>query len=488
MLKKIAVAAATIVVIIVGLYQFVGMRFAVDGSGMVPRFWSRVPNYDALEADRARQREQPSPRAEEPSGLPRPVASTPAVDAAPPPNEAVVASPPRSVASAPPRGYWTDFRGPNRDGRYDEAPIRTDWAEAGPPRLWKQPIGAGYASFVVAGGRAFTIEQRRQQEVVAAYDVETGRELWTHGWDASFEEGMGGDGPRATPTYHDGRVYALGAEGELRSLDSRSGALVWHRNILTENDAPNLAWGMSASPLVVDDKVIVLPGGPRGKSVVAYHKATGQPVWSALDDQQAYTSPMLVRIGGVRQILVVSAQRAMGLTVDAGRLLWEYPWANYNGISVAQPLLLDHDRVFLSASYGKGAAVFEVTRAGDGFTARTVWENTRMKNKFASSVLRDGFIYGLDESILACLDAATGELKWKGGRYGYGQIMLAGDSLIVLTESGEVVLVKASPQRHEEVARFAAIDGKTWNHPVIADGRLIVRNLKEMAAFDLRPR
>ncbi len=488
MLKKVAVAAATIVVVIVGLYQVVGLRFAVDGSGMVPRFWSRVPNYDALEADRARQRQQPSPGAEEPNGLPRPVASAPVPDAAPAPNEAVAASSPRAAASVAPRSYWSDFRGPNRDGRYDEAPIRTDWPEAGLPQLWKQPVGAGYASFVVAANRALTIEQRRHQEVVAAYDVETGRELWTHGWDASFVEAMGGDGPRATPTYHDGRVYALGADGELRCLDARSGALVWRRNILTENDAPNLQWGMSASPLVVDDKVIVLPGGSRGKSVVAYHRTTGEPLWSALDDPQAYTSPMLVTIGGVRQILVVSAQRAMGLTVDAGRLLWEYPWANYNGISVAQPLLLGHDRVFLSASYGKGAAVFEVTRAGDGFTARTVWENMRMKNKFASSVLRDGFIYGLDESILACLDAATGELKWKGGRYGYGQIMLAGDSLIVLTESGEVVLVKATPERHEELARFAAIDGKTWNHPIIADGRLIVRNLKEMAAFDLRPR
>jgi outer membrane protein assembly factor BamB len=244
---------------------------------------------------------------------------------------------------------------------------------------------------------------------------------------------------------------------------------------------------MSGAPLVVDDKVIVLPGGPRGKSVAAYDRLTGTPTWTALDDPQAYTSPMLVTLGGIRQVLVVTARRAVGLTVEDGRLLWEYPWSNYNGISVAQPLLLGDDRVFLSASYGHGSAAFEVTRTGETFSVKTLWQNTRMKNKFASSVLHRGYIFGLDEAILACLDAATGELKWKGGRYGYGQIMLAGEHLVVLAEDGDVALVKATPDGHEELARFPAVSGKTWNHPVIAGGRLIVRNLREMAAFDINP-
>jgi outer membrane protein assembly factor BamB len=355
--------------------------------------------------------------------------------------------------------------------------------------LWKQPVGGGYASFVVAAGRAFTIEQRRNQEVVAAYDVQTGREIWTNGWSANFQESMGGDGPRATPTYHEGRVYALGAEGELRVLDAAKGTVVWRRNILTDNQADNLTWGMSAAPLIVDDKVIVLPGGTRGSSVVAYNKATGDVVWRSLNDEAGYTSPMVVTLGGVRQLLIVTASRAVGLTVDGGQLLWEYPWRTFNGINVAQPIVFEHDgtqRIFLSASYGTGAAVFEVAKAGDQFQTKTVWENQRMKNKFSSSVLHNGFIYGLDESILACLDANTGELKWKGGRYGYGQIVLAGDHIIVLTEDGEVALVNATPDRHEEVARFEAIRGKTWNHPVIAEGRLLVRNLQEMAAFDIR--
>ena len=384
---------------------------------------------------------------------------------------------------------WPDFRGANRDGRYTAEPISTSWPREGLRRLWKQPVGGGYASFVVADGRAFTIEQRRDQEVAAAYDLRTGRELWTNEWNASFEESMGGDGPRATPTYHEGRLYVLGAEGELRVLDAAKGTQVWRRNILSDNGAYNLSWGMSAAPLIVDDTVVVLPGGTRGSSVVAYNKATGAPVWKALNDEASYTSPMLVTLGGVRQILVVSATRVVGLTPDKGALLWEYPWSTFNGINVAQPILFTHngrDRIFMSASYGHGAAVFELTKNGDRFQVQTIWENERMKNKFTSSVLHNGHIYGLDESILASVNAETGEQNWKGGRYGYGQLVLAGDHLVVLTEDGDVVLVNATPVRHEEIARFSAIEGKTWNHPVIADGTLLVRNIQEMAAFDIR--
>jgi outer membrane protein assembly factor BamB len=196
---------------------------------------------------------------------------------------------------------------------------------------------------------------------------------------------------------------------------------------------------------------------------------------------------MLVTLSGVRQLLVVSANRVMGLVPEDGRLLWDYPWSTNQGINVAQPIVLDGDRIFMSAAYGHGAAVFEVRRTREEFTTRAIWENNRMKNKFTSSLLYDGHLYGLDESILACVDASTGELRWKAGRYGYGQVMLAGEHLIVLTEDGDVVLVKATPERHEEVASFSAIEGKTWNHPAIADGRLLVRNLREMAAFDIRP-
>ena len=335
-------------------------------------------------------------------------------------------------------------------------------------------------------GRAFTIEQRGPQEVVAAYDVHSGRELWTNAWNATFRESMGGDGPRATPAWADGRVFALGGIGELRSLDEATGQVVWRTDILKDAGASNLQWGMAGSPLVVDDTVIVQPGGSSGQSVVAYSKATGKRTWAALDDQQSYSSPMVAELAGVRQLLVFSATRVVGLTLDGGQVLWEHPWKTNFDINASQPVVVSANRVFLSTGYGQGAVMLELTRAEPKWSVREVWRNIRMKNQFSSSVLHEGYLYGLDESILACLDAATGDVKWKGGRYGYGQVVLASGHLIVLTESGELALVRATPESHQELLRVPAIEGKTWNHPALSDGYLLIRNGNEMAGYDLR--
>jgi outer membrane protein assembly factor BamB len=379
---------------------------------------------------------------------------------------------------------WTDFRGARRDGHYTAGPIRTDWTTLQP--LWRQPAGAGYASFVVAGGRAFTVEQRGSDEVAAAYDIQTGRELWTNVWRALFQESMGGPGPRATPTWHDGRVYVLGATGEFRALDAATGRTLWRTDILADTGADNLQWGMAAAPLVVDDTVVVLPGGDNGQSVVAYDRGSGTRVWAALDDPASYSSPMLVTLAGVRQILTFTATRLVGLSPENGRLLWEFPWETQNGVNASQPLIAGPDRVFISSGYGADAAMVQLAAgAGEQLTVRELWRTNRLNNVFTSSVLHDGFIYGLDEAILTCLDASTGELKWKGGRYGYGQVLLASGHLIVLTEEGELALVRADPTAHQEITRVPAIEGKTWNHPAMSDGILLVRNIEEMAAFDL---
>jgi outer membrane protein assembly factor BamB len=426
--------------------------------------------YAAVEENRNAQAAQPAPSTAAPS---------------PSPTASVSPSPGATAAQpAPSRNYWTNFRGPRRDGKYDETSVSTNWPANGLPVLWKQPVGIGHASFVIADGKAYTIEQRRSQEVVAAYDVNNGRELWTQKWNAAYTDETG-DGPRATPTWDQGRIYALGATGELRCLDANSGTVIWGKNILSDNQAKNLPWAMAASPLIVDDKVIVLPGGANGKSVVAYNKMTGAPVWKVLDDPQAYVSPMLVDLAGRRQILVVSSFRVVGLAPENGAMLWSYTWATDNGINVSQPIIVDRNRFFISSGYGKGAALVELKGSGNSFTASTIWENKNMKNKFNSSVLHDGYIYGLDEGILVCLDVNTGERKWKEGRYGYGQVILAGDHLIVTSDQGEVALVKASPDKYTEVVRFAAVQGQTWNYPAIADGKLLVRNSNEMAAYNI---
>lgn len=438
---------------------------------------SKEAQFTALEQHRAQQQAAPATTA----------ATQPAAAAGQSPAPGQTAAPGASTEAASAhatRNYWTNFRGPNRDGRYDEMAVLTKWPANGLTPIWKQPIGIGYASFVVADGRAYTIEQRRRQEVVSAYDVNTGRELWVQGWNAEYNDETG-DGPRATPTWDEGRIYALGATGELRCLDAKTGAVAWGRNILKENGASNLQWAMAASPLIVDDKVIVLPGGPGGKSIVAYNKVTGAPVWKSQNDPQAYVSPMLVTLAGRRQIVVVSSSRVLGLVPEDGALLWSHVWDTDMGINVSQPIPVDKNRLFISAGYGKGAALLEIGGSGNNLSAKVLWENINMKNKFNSSVLHEGHVYGLDEGILSCVDVNTGARKWKGGRYGYGQVILASGHLIITSDSGELALVKATPEAFTEVARFAALEGKTWNYPAIANGKLLVRNATQMAAYNI---
>jgi outer membrane protein assembly factor BamB len=451
--------------------------------GALRRSSANEAHYAALEANRAEQRQAfeqaagPQPATVASPGQQPAVAGQPGASPAPGASSEVVSA----HAS---RNYWTNFRGPNRDGRYDEMAVMTQWPAQGLTQVWKQPAGLGYASFTIADSRAYTIEQRRRQEVVAAYDVNTGRELWVQGWNAEYNDSTG-DGPRTTPTWDDGRLYALGATGELRCLDAKTGAVSWGKNILSDNQAENLQWAMAASPLIVDDKVIVVPGGTGGKSVVAYNKLTGAPVWKSQNDRAAYVSPMLVTLAGRRQILIVSAGRVFGLAPENGALLWNQSWATDMGINVSQPIMVDKNHFFISSGYGKGASLVEVTGSGNSLAARTVWENINMKNKFNSSVLHDGYVYGLDEGILTCLNVSTGERQWKGGRYGYGQVIVASGHLIVLSDTGDLALVKASPAAYAEVARFSALQGQTWNYPAIAGGLLFVRNANQMAAYKI---
>jgi outer membrane protein assembly factor BamB len=467
--SRLAGTLGICLVAILELFYVYGLRVEWNGNMQVQKisFASRARHYTQLEENRERQRAEAPP------------AATPA--AAPVVNVPAATAPEKTQ----PASYWTDFRGPNRAGIYSETAIETAWPAAGLPRLWKQPVGGGYASFSVAEGRAYTIEQRRDKEAITAYDVETGRELWAFSYPALFDEVLGGPGPRATPVYFEGLIYSLGANGDFYCLSAKTGKPKWSKNILADNQAKNIHWAMAGSPLIVDEKVIVTPGGANGKSIVAYHRLTGQPIWTSLNDPAGYTSPILATLAGRKQIIWISAERAVGLAVEDGKLLWEFLFPAQMGMNCSQPVVVDDSSVLLSSAQGPGAALLEITKTGEGYTARAVWQNNRLKNKFNSSVLYQGHIYGFDEAILACMDAKTGELKWKGGRYGYGQLLLAGAHLVVLTEDGDVVLVRATPEGHQELARFSAIEGRTWNIPAIDNGLLLVRNTTEMACFRL---
>ena len=448
-------------VIIFLLVRFAGLQIEWRG-GYLPRLTYRPtrPDYDALESDRnARKREF-------------------AVPASGGSNQA---------ASGHENKYWTGFRGPRRDGIYDERPISTNWPAAGLKPLWKQPAGGGYGSFAIANGTAYTIEQRRDKEVLVAYDAQTGAEQWVYSWPADFHDFYSEDGPRATPAYSDGKVYALGALGTLTCVDAVTGKKVWQHEIVAENRGTVPSYGIAASPLVMDGKLIVLSAAGNGHSVLCFDKASGKTIWSALDDLTGYASPSLMTLVGEEQIIVCCEQRTVGLSSADGKLLWEVPWhVKNNQLPIAQPVMIGTNRFMLSAGYFTGCAAVQVDREGSNYSARIIWQNSNLKNKFTSSVFWRGYIYGLDEDILTCLDAQTGERKWKDGRYGYGQLILASGCLVVLSGDGELALVRANPERHEELARFQAIHGKTWNHPALADGRLLVRNGAEMACFDLR--
>lgn len=445
--------------ILFALHKFTGMRFEMQGRPIPVPTW-QVTDYARLEKARAEK-------------------AIPAI-AKPTVTEA-------KTKSAP---YWTDFRGPKRDGHYAEQPINVDWAKSPPKRLWKQPVGAGYASFVVADGLAFTIEQRREQEAVTAYEVETGREVWAHSYAAHFQEWMGGEGPRATPTWHEGRLYSLGGTGLFRCLDAATGKLLWEHDLFAENSCSNLFFAVAASPLIVADKVFVLAGDPQGRDarmLIAYDKVSGSLAWKEMQDKAGYSSPMLVTLAGERQLLIHTAGHLLGVSPTDGKPLWRFPWRVEFDNTIAQPIVTGPNRVVLSAGYGTGSVGLELNRNESGFAVKELWRNKFLKNKFTSSVLHNGHLYGLDEDILVCLDAETGERRWKDGRYGYGQVLLASGHLVILCGDGDLALVQALPDRHVEIARIPAIKGKTWNHPALSGGKLLVRNAVEMACFDLRP-
>lgn len=379
---------------------------------------------------------------------------------------------------------FPQFLGPQRNAQVAGPTLARDWKAQPPQKLWSQPIGAAWSGFAVLGNYAVTQEQRGEEEMVVAYDLQTGKVLWSHADKAKYNTIIAGEGPRATPTIVSNRVYTLGATGILNCLDLETGARIWTKDIIKDNQATVNGWGVSGSPLVIDQLVVVNAGGPNGRSLVAYDTATGAFVWGGGDAGADYSSPLPATLAGVRQILIFSS-RVAAHDVTSGKVLWEYPWPGGHP-HIAVPVMLPGDRVLISSGYGTGSELLQIKQAADGkWSATRIWKSIRLKAKFTNVVYRDGFIYGLDDGILVCLDAADGTLKWKEGRYGHGQVILTGSLLLVTAENGDMVLVEPVPEEHRELTRFTALHGKTWNPPALAGEYLVVRNDKEAACYRL---
>ena len=277
----------------------------------------------------------------------------------------------------------------------------------------------------------------------------------------------------------------MGATGVLNNLDLATGKVKWRKNVLEENDTKAMEWGISWSPLVLDSLVIVNTGGGPGPALTAYHVSSGEKVWSAGNDRSGYASPMFARLAQTDQILAFNDSSITAHNPVDGRILWRYPWPENNVEVVAQPVLIPGNRVLLSSGYGVGSKLLEIVPEADGLSPKLLWKSNRLKAKFTNVVYLDGFIYGMDDGILACIDAADGKRKWKRGRYGHGQVLLVDNLLIVQAESGDVALVEAKPEAFNELGRFAALDGKTWNNPAFVAPYLLVRNGQEAACYEL---
>ena len=379
------------------------------------------------------------------------------------------------------------YLGPNNDSTIDGVALDRDW-DANPPQLvWKRPVGAGWAGFALDGNAdlAITMEQQDDAtEAVVAYRLSDGSELWRQGVSSYFSNPMAGPGPRTTPTISQDRVFALGARGQLWALDRANGEIVWQRSVLEENQARVPEHGLSNSPVLVDELVLIQVGGTNGNGLVAYRQEDGAVAWSSGDEPNGYSTPVVATLDGRRQVVTLNKASVTGYDLEEGAQLWRHEYPN-SPANVAPPLILDNDRVLFSTGYGVGSRAFAVRGNGEGQEVELLWESTRMKAKFTNLVLHDGVVYGLDDGRLAALDPETGDLHWKRKRYGHGNVLLVGDLLLVLSERGDISLIEPTPEEHRELASFTALRGKTWNPMAFASPYLLVRSDEEAALWRL---
>lgn len=356
------------------------------------------------------------------------------------------------------------------------------WSRSEPKELWRKQIGEGWGAFSVAGGYAYTMEQRGTQETTICYELRTGNVVWVHGEDVRFEESMGDDGPRSTPTVVDGRVISYGATGILNCLDARTGEVIWGKDVLAEVEHRVPTWAKSCSPLVVDGKVIVTLGKESKKNLAAFDISSGELLWRAGDYSSSYASPVVATLAGKRQVVAFQQKSVDGYEIETGEVLWSFPIGNPQG-NCASPLIFD-DTVITSSGYGYGTHRIQITAAGEGYQAEEMWHTRKLKAKFANMVIKDGFVYGLNEGRLVCLDLADGDTKWRGSNFGHGQLLGVGDHLIVQTERGGVSIVEMNSEEENVVTTFDALDHRTWNNPVVAGRILLVRNDREAIAYE----
>jgi outer membrane protein assembly factor BamB len=472
-----ATMAATILIVCLGWLLF--RSSGINGDHVATFSWRWSPTVEEkLVAESSNEQNVTNPSSPAiATAVPAPAAS-PSASASPEAGKDSSTNAATPAATAK-RAEWPGFRGPGRDGVVHGVKIKTDWSASPPVQIWRRPVGPGWSSFAVNGDVFYTQEQRGDKEVVACYRMNNGQLVWSHNDNARFFESNAGAGPRGTPTLSNGRVYTFGATGILNVLDAGNGTVVWSRNVAKETSTKTPFWGFSSSPLVIGDTVIVAASG----QLVGYEAANGNRRWLGPSIGGSYSSPHLVTINGVTQILLLSGAGATSVSPADGKQLWQHAWS---GNSIVQPAVTSEGDVLIT-SQENGARKLAVTQGAAGWSVAERWTSNALKPYFNDFVIHKGHAFGFDGRILSCIDLKDGQRKWKGGRYGNGQLVLLSDQdlLLVLTEEGELALVQATADQFTEIAKLPAIQGKTWNHPVLVGDVLLVRNSEEMAAFRL---
>lgn len=380
---------------------------------------------------------------------------------------------------------FPQFLGPDRNGVLPGPRLDTNWTAHPPAVIWRQQVGAAWSGFAIAGDVCLTQEQRGEDECVVACEMATGRQIWLHADPAHYHTVIAGEGPRATPTVMSNRVFTCGATGVLNCFELATGRLVWTRNVVADSGGKIPEWGLASSPLLVDGLVIVHGGSGVPRSLLAFHAEDGRPAWSAAANS-SYASPSLATLAGVSQVLAFNSRLISAHDPARGTTLWESPWGSGN-VVCSSPVVVSSNGVVFSSGYGFGAELLEISRETNSkFAARLVWKSIRMKAKFAHLFAREGSLYGLDDGIFACVDLKDGSLRWKEGRYGHGQGLLVDDLYLLMAESGELILLRPTPEASNELARFRVFDSKTWNPIAMSGNLLLARTDREAACLRLK--
>lgn len=385
-------------------------------------------------------------------------------------------------------GDWPQFRGPKRDGHAAPQKLLRQWPTTGPQLLWTaEGLGAGYSGLAVVGDRIVTMGLIGEDEMVLSRRLSDGQEIWRTRIGPAYRQDIG-DGPRSTPTVVGDAVFALGASGDLACLDLNTGQIVWHRQILKEFDASNITWGISESPLVVGQHVIVTPGGRKG-TMVALDKISGATLWTAKDprlevEPAGYASPILYSVAGNEQVATFTSLGAFAVRLRDGKFVWRYDKVANGTANIATPVY-SAGHLFYSSDYGQGCALLRL----QGDRVQEVYFNKNLKNHHGGVVAIDGHLYGFDSSVLVCVEMASGKQKWKDRSVGKGSLSVADGMLYLLSEDGVVGLVRPSPTKYEEVSRFSLpsrSDQRTWTYPVIAHGRLLLRDQDRLFCYHVK--